>query len=435
MATRSPLLACPDDILLLILEQSEKTSVSNLSQTCEALRSRCIPQMYREVDLSSHNIGRFPEHEDDKFRPEQWTHMDDFHRPGNLLSLQRSFLRTMCECPDYAGYVRSFSWTLIWRDQHTEDGLTEIDYQLWAVFSCMDRVEKLDLAAIAVDNPSEGYRREVPPILFPQVTDLRLVGWMPHNLAVNIFNSIDLSKLYSLRLNALQEDGQDSKGSLVSEDFNKTHWDDQERAQLCESRRKGSTPANVGVIYPGPMWIPFLPLIGKLTSLQCLEITIPPFEDTKTYSAMGGCPDHTTYISVMAELIESVSPNLERLTIDYARELESHGRMFDGFLSQRLCTSELMLRSFFSSLSTNEWKWRFLRRVSLKGFLQDKELVRGPPERSGWSRGVYLGPSNMQLMTKIRNIQASIEALSSNRFTLEWSDDSPRPAFNYMGLI
>jgi hypothetical protein len=410
--------------------------MSNLSQTCKDLRLRCVPQLYREVDLSSHNIGRFPEHEDDKFRPEQWTHMDDFHRPENLLSLQRSFLRTMCQFPEYASYIRSFSWTLIWYDQHEEqDGLTEIDYQTWAVFSRMERVEKLDLAAIPGDKGLDDYCREVPPILFPRVTDLRLVGWFPHSLAVNIFNSINVSKLHSLQLDALQEEGQDSEGAPVSEDFNKDHWDDQERAQLCESRRKGLTPPDVGIVYPGPMWIPFLPLVGKFASLRRLEITIPPFEDTETYSAMADCPDHTTYISVMAELIESVSPSLERLNIEYARELGPHGRMFYGFLSQRMRASELMLRSFFSSLSTDEWKWKSLQHVSLKGFLQSKELVLDPPERSGWSRGVYLGPSNLQRMASIRTIQARIEALCSKGVLLEWSDDSPRPAFNYMGFI
>jgi hypothetical protein len=364
--------------------------------------------------------------------------MDDDHRPENLLSLQRAFLRTMCERPHYANYVRSFSWTLIWRDQHNEDSLTEIDYQLWTVFSRMDRVEKLDLAAISIDKILEDYTHEVPSVLFPSVTDLRLVGWMPHNLVVNIFNSIDLSKLRALRLDALQEEeGRDFNGSVISEDFNKSHWNDPARAQLCESRRRGLTPPDVGIIYPGPMWIPFLPLIGKFTSLRCLEITIPPFEDTKTYTAMGDCPDHMTYISVMAELIESVSPSLEKLSIEYAREIGSYGRIFPEFLSQRMRTAELMLCSLLNILGTVEEKWKSLQHFSLKGFLQGKELVHGSPSKEGRRRrGHPPIVTNAQRVVNIRALRARIEAsLGSKGFILEWLDNSPRPALNYMGYI
>jgi len=445
MSTRSPLLACPDDILLLILEQCETGSISNLSLACKALRPRCIPQLYREVDLSSHNIGRFSEHEGPTIRPEYqlWTHLNDSHRPETLLPAQRSFLRTLCEYPDYAKYIRSFTWTLIWYDEHAKEeprAMTEIDYHTWDVFSRMERVETLDLAAIALDKSWDDYCREPPPTLFPRVTDLRLVGWFPHKIVVNIFNSIDLSKLRALRLDSLQEEGRDSNGSPVSEDFNKQHWEDQKRAQLCEDRRKGVTPADDGIIYPGPMWIPFLPLIGRFTSLQSLEIAIPPLEDASNGSSLSDspvCPDYTTYISVMEELIDSVSPSLEQLSIEYARAAEPHGGLTSGTLSLRMGNAEPILNSFFSRFGIDDCKWKPLKSVSLRGFLERKDLVRDPPERANrYFRGRWLGPSNLERMRNMRAVQARIEAfVSSKGGSLEWVDGSPRPVFNYMGYI
>lgn len=356
--------------------------------------------------------------------------MDDYHRPENLLSLQRYFLRTMFERPDYANYVRSFCWTLIWYDQHKEEGLTETDYQLWAIFSRMESVTKLDLAAIPQDKTLDPYTHEIPRILFLRVTDLRLLGWVPHNLVTNILNSIDLSQLRALRLDALQEEGRESDGSLMTEDFNIEHWDDVERAQLCRRRRRGSLPEDIRVIFPGPMWIPFISFIGKLTSLQNLEIRIPPLEDAR----LGDCSEHMTYISVMAELIESVLPSLEKLTIGFARGTMIHYRGYYQGLPQRLRTSELMLISFFPSLSIDEWKCESLRKVSLEGFLQYKEHVGDPSEMQTGSRKVCL--LNLQHMANIRTIQVKIQvSLSRQGGILEWSDDSPRPAFLYMGLM
>lgn len=391
--------------------------------------------MYRDVDLSSHNIGRFPEHEDDKFRPERWTHMDDFDRPENLLSRQKPFLRTIDEHTGYASYVRSLSWTLIWTDDNYVDSLTEIDYRLlWDVFSRMQRVETLDLAQIpSPDMHTEKYTREIPPILFPHVMDLRLVGWMTHSLVINILNSIDLSKLRALRLLALQEEGRDSDGGIVDEDINKKHWNDEERARRCEDRMKGVMQAETGIVYPGPMWIPFLPLIGKLTSLQYLEICIPPLED----SMEGECPDHKAYISTMTSLLESVSPTLEKLDIEYARGEALDSRFFRHYFSQRIHTAESMLGSFFASLGTEKRKWKNLEQLSLKGFLHEKQLVRDPPEMSNrYYRGLWHGPPDLQYMRSIRAIQDRIEVfLNGKGCCFEWLDEAPRPALLYMGYM
>jgi hypothetical protein len=126
MAKRPHLLACPSDVFFLILEQCDPNSISKLSLTSKDIRVQCIPHLYRTVDLSSHNAGRISQQEDD-LRPEMWACSFDEIAPENHVSRQRSFLRTMARHPEYATYVRTFSWTLTWGERN-EYELTEVDY-------------------------------------------------------------------------------------------------------------------------------------------------------------------------------------------------------------------------------------------------------------------------------------------------------------------
>ena len=184
--------------------------------------------------------------------PEMWANTDDSIHPESLVSQQRSFLRTMTECPEYAAYLRGLSWTLIWSDRN-EDALTEIDHQLWAIFSRFKSVEKLNLAALPQGKDGEPYIRQIPPLLFPSVTELRLTGWMPHKLVANIFNSINLPELQILSLDALQEEGSIPDGSPMPEHINKTYWSSEWRTRLCDLGTRDTATMNVGVIFPGPM--------------------------------------------------------------------------------------------------------------------------------------------------------------------------------------
>jgi hypothetical protein len=420
MSKQSRLLTCPDDIFLLILERCEQASLHNLSLTSRSLRPRCIPQLYREVDLSSHNLGRVPEFEDE-LRPEIYANTDDFWRPHNLVSRQRSSLRTMTECPEYATAVRVFSWTLIWRDVN-EDALAEMDYQLWTTFSRLTHVTRLDLASLRQDEILDPYVRQMPSLLFPHVTELRLTGWMHHSLVANILNSIDVAKLQSLSLDALQEEGQIPDGSPMPEEINKDCWNSAWRLTSIDHGTIDTTQINVGIIFPGPMWSTIAPLIGKLESLQHLEIRIPPLE---TSGMDTDCIDHLHYIFLLAGLVASVVSSLKSLVIDYARDIQRNpstcgtGRNNERALHQhRSRLSQMMLNAFWPCFSTErEWKWESLQSVSLRGFLQGNETAAA-----------------LEQTTAIKALQMKIEdSLSSRGVALEWSNDSQRPAVLFMG--
>lgn len=389
------------------------------------MRHRCIPQLYRKVDLSSHNLGRFPENED-KFRPEAWASTDDTNHPDNLLSRQRAFLRTMIQHTEYSTYIRYFSWTLIWYDQYVPDGadgdiLPEIDCQLWNVFSRLKNVEILDLAPYALDKSLEAYTRQIPAVLFPLVIELHLGGWMTHELVATIFKSIKLPKLRILNLNALQEEGKLLDGSPMPEYINITSWDDGRRTKLCQNYT--TTTNNFEILFPGPMWTALLPLVGRLDSLQQLGIQIPPFEEARQND---DCPEYERYISVMAHLLISVAATLRELIVDYARQRRfgNFGHSGAGYAvislgpAARFRRCEKILNSIMSTLLSSELEWESLCSVSLKSFGQQNDLAERLPTP---------GETIQALRSQIGNY------MSSRKVLFQWSDDSPRPAFLYLG--
>ena len=112
MVQQSPILACPHDIVLLICAICKLDSLHNLSLASKHLRAQCLPELYRNIDLSSHNLRQMPEYEDE-LRLEIWASTSDFCRPDTLVQRQRAFLPPIVEHPWYASWVRVFSWTLI----------------------------------------------------------------------------------------------------------------------------------------------------------------------------------------------------------------------------------------------------------------------------------------------------------------------------------
>ncbi len=147
---------------------------------------------------------------------------------------------------------------------------------------------------------------------------------------------------------------------------------------------------------------------------------MPPLEAT---GMDDGCPDYLHYISVMAELVASVTSTLQKLVIDYARRirfnLNGSARNYQWTLQhRRLRQSEMILKSFLPCFSTNgEWKWKSLRSISLKGFLQKSDVEMSPTDTA-----------------EIKAMHMKIEdSLSTRGVALEWSDDSPRPAFLFLG--
>lgn len=167
---------------MLVFDQlgDDSTSLLNIGLTCRAWYDLSKPCLCRDVNLSSHNLGRWHCSEEERASAASEdcrVIYTDYHakfRPRNLVRRQRAFLNLISTNPRLARYVRSLTWTLIWRD-FGDAGLTDADRQTWNVFSLMKNVARLDVASLH-DVPNNPYVRQNPAHLFPKVTDLRLLG-------------------------------------------------------------------------------------------------------------------------------------------------------------------------------------------------------------------------------------------------------------------
>lgn len=252
----------PRDIFFEVLDAcaAHRGTLYNLSLTSKFLQNTCLPLLYRNVDLSTHNRGRLFEFEDELVQ-EIWADADGDYVPDDARLRQFSFLQTLTAHPEYGAFVRSFAWTLIWTyPRFVNSKLNDIEFSIWNVFSSLTNVRELDLASLH-NNDSEPFVRQNPPRLFSSAVRVRLLGWMHYGLVTSILYSIDPSRLEHLALDSLQDEGQYPDGSpMMYEDGDKV-WDHIETLNPDGSR---------GFVSPGPMRNILKPLEGRCTALKHL---------------------------------------------------------------------------------------------------------------------------------------------------------------------
>lgn len=256
----SPFTKLPADILSPLIDHLHGNSqaLTNLSRTCKGLHASCTPSLLSVVDLSSHNLGRQPEHESQDLASMFTVVKADFHnkyRPRNqLVARRRAFIGLMIERPDLASYVKTFTWTLIWQD-FGEESITDIDRLTWTVFSLLKNVINLDLASLH-DIWDEPYIGLNPTELFPSVAHLRLVGWIHRGLVEVIVGTLDATKLRSLDLDHLEDEGVMPSGTPMSVDITQDYAPCEINAgediefdnETVQRQMKGGI-----CVFPGPM--------------------------------------------------------------------------------------------------------------------------------------------------------------------------------------
>ncbi|KAK2813859.1 hypothetical protein FQN50_000260 [Emmonsiellopsis sp. PD_5] len=299
----------PVEVLLAILEQirHDKRTLCDLGLVCRIFRHLTLPVLLSTVDLSFHNTGRV---------------LTAKYHPLTLLPRQRLFIRLISSCPDFASYVRSFTWTLLWiGDKGNEDSQINAN-ELWDVFSRLTNVHQLDLASLHCGSQTS-YVHGTPPRLFPAVTHLRLVGWMHRGLVDAIVTSLNPKTLRSLDLHYLQDEGALPDGTPIDKRLARFHARNSRNCgdfrdimsyrvsiseELYQRQRTGSA-----WIFPGPMWTPLHQLsTSRCTTLTTLELRVIPLIsilDTRNYFR---------YFDEVAKLLSTVSTALQTLTIIFA---------------------------------------------------------------------------------------------------------------------
>lgn len=369
------LLDCPDDILLLVLDEllGATEALCHLGLTCRRLQRLVLPFLLEIVDLSSHNNGRLPDCEDE-VRPEVYADFGSDYRPLNLVTRQRAFLRLITDRPELASHVRSFTWTLIWAD-FDETSLAEIDFELWNVFSRLNNVRKLDLASsLEADSPivAHPFIRKNPSRLFPAVTHLRLLGWMHRGLVDAIVNSLDPKVLRTLILDYLQDEGAFPNGDPMPHEVVAAHAHNIRfsvgRQTVSEElyRRQQHGLASV---FPGPMWTPLRMLSSRrCNSLTRFELRLAPFHATIDLR------NYYTCFEEAAKFLSTVRRSLKSLTILFGESPSLSVKQFCGTARVR----GLIVRTWSISLaldflrtlllSHNQSDFPFLEEVTAQGF-------------------------------------------------------------------
>lgn len=354
----------PQDIFLEILDicAAHKGALYNLSLTSKFIQNTCLPLLYRDVDLSTHNRGRLVE-EEGACCWEVWADADGDYVPDNARLRQYSFLRTLTAHPEYGAFVRSFAWTLIWTGSpYDTSELDDIEFAIWDVFSSLTNVRDLDLASLHY-NDRERFIRQNPRQLFSSAVRVRLLGWMHYGLVMSILYSVDPSKLEHLALDNLQDEGQYADGSRIWSDDPKYVRDHTETLNPDGSR---------GFVFPGPMRYILKPLEGRYTALKSLLLRkagqeqISGEDDVVLWS-----PDIDDAVySEWASFLSSVEPTLEVFIFEHTRAPKWGGSGRCGRSRwrprQRIRPMDERFRRLFLSVLL-AGSWPRLQRMEIRG--------------------------------------------------------------------
>lgn len=268
----------PNDVLHLIFEDLAETARSaliNATVTSRTWRVIALPCLLSCVDLSYHNGPHPPLRALSVLHPQLlklYTGSED----AELRERQRAFVRFLLGNPGLAPSVRDLRWTLVWA---AEEEFDEWDLRTWEAFELMRNVTRLDLAADHWNGVLE-YPRQNPTALFPGVTELSLGGWMHRGLVKAIVGSIDASRLVSLKLNHLQDEGACRTGEPLPldiveeayppEQYQDLYLDEGISDDLFERQENGEAG-----YFPGPMWYPLRLLRREpLDSLKHIDIEL-----------------------------------------------------------------------------------------------------------------------------------------------------------------
>ncbi|KAK2742771.1 hypothetical protein FQN55_007714 [Onygenales sp. PD_40] len=200
-----------------ILCYCSSASIASVGRTSKQLQRSSIPALYRRIDLSIHHhdgildMARHPWGAKADSPTRLPRYMDE-----NLFRAQEAFVRTIVTHPEYAGYVRDVTWTLL--STPVMDGRRELfpqncykDGSLWQVFAQFTNLTFIDMAFLRYPGV-----KELPLTLFSNARSVRLLGQVAGPIARDILHSLDAERLNSLVLDNLQDFGPMSRGSTFA---------------------------------------------------------------------------------------------------------------------------------------------------------------------------------------------------------------------------
>ncbi|CAO2653739.1 Nn.00g031500.m01.CDS01 [Neocucurbitaria sp. VM-36] len=199
----SYLLELPTEVLIEIVSLCRPADIKRLCETCEYLHSRSTPELYRSIDISSHNadircepFGVVYHRVPPDFFNRTWTWLDYV-----VFEKQKKLIQTLDKRSELGRYVRGLRWTVLdvsecgednWEDMELGRELEEkrnmlevgerfisatVGDPLWRTFHSFVNVAHVDICW------QRGERDLIlPKPLFPSATSVRLSGCMTREL-------------------------------------------------------------------------------------------------------------------------------------------------------------------------------------------------------------------------------------------------------------
>lgn len=207
------------------------------------------------------------------------------------------------------------SWTVFSRYDIENEERRITEEPMWATFGLLSNVRYLDFASLA------NHRERVPPpLLFPNVTHLRLSGQMSWALVRAFIDSLDPTRLISLECNNLQDFGQlcDGEDLDVLEEVLQLN----RRVDLTTFPESKDIDDATGSEFrhPGAMRGHLQRLEGKCSNLQHLCLRSVGQDDPRD-DRWSPSIDAARY-EEWASFIHSVRPALHTLTIEQGLEVK-----------------------------------------------------------------------------------------------------------------
>lgn len=194
----------PAECWTLIADKLSSHHPSRLTRASQSLHAVLNPHLYRYIDLSVHNI------------PPTVTEKGEEHIapcPPKLLDRQRAFTRLILHrWPEYASWVRSFTWTMCMHRACVTKAVPEDELDsVVQLFSRLDRVLSVDINGGSV----HCYPPKPVPPLFAAASHIRLSGQMHYGLASANLHGPGKTPLKTLDICNLHERGHTRLGQTT----------------------------------------------------------------------------------------------------------------------------------------------------------------------------------------------------------------------------
>ena len=188
------------DVWLIVFESLQKPALRRVSRSSRSMHALTIPSLYRIINMSINSaIGI------SNFRSvRSW--------PANLQNLlvqQWRFVQQILEKPEYASYVRSFTWTMGLENMRRLPPWVKDKEAIWkpeTIYAMFALLDKATTVIVETGTWRPGTSPLLPP-LFPAAQKISLGGIMHHDLASAILHGPDKAPLHSLTIKNVFEGG------------------------------------------------------------------------------------------------------------------------------------------------------------------------------------------------------------------------------------